>query len=152
MPYSRFVWKRNRRWSGHLSFWDNDDKCRIQQKMEGLNDILGDVYVLLQRSEVEGAPKWRCLDDGSHVVDPSHQQATKEGSPHIEEDNEDQFVEPLGSSWVMGSTWNNDSLDHQMKSTLVPNDMWEQNLEHVEKMKRDFKCSLQEDNQWVLKS
>lgn len=103
-------------------------------------------------SEVEGAPKRRHLDDGNHALDPSHHQAAEEGFSRIEKDNEDQFVEPLGSSRVMGSTWNIDSLDHQMKSTLVPNDVWERYLEHVEKMKRILSAQVQEDNRWVLKS
>ena len=78
-----------------FEFWDNDDKCRIRQKMEGLNTVVGDVYVLPQMSEVEGAPKRRHLDDGNHVLDPCHQQAAEEGFSWIEKDNEDQFVEPL---------------------------------------------------------
>ena len=36
--------------------------------MEGLNNVVGRVYVLLQHSEVEGALKQRRLDDGSHIA------------------------------------------------------------------------------------
>jgi hypothetical protein len=39
-----------------------------------------------------------------------------------------------------------------MNSTVVPTDVWERYLEYAEKMKRDLKCSSQEDNRWVLKS
>jgi hypothetical protein len=31
-----------------FEFWDHDDNCRIHEKMEGLNDVVGDVYVLPQ--------------------------------------------------------------------------------------------------------
>lgn len=55
-----------------FEFWDNDSKCRIWQKMESLNGVVGDVYVLLQESEVDGAPKWRLLVNGSHIANPSH--------------------------------------------------------------------------------
>ena len=58
--------------------------------MEGLNDEVGNVYVLPQHSEVEGAPKQRHLHDGSHEAYPSHQQTAEEEFPRIEEDNEDQ--------------------------------------------------------------
>lgn len=88
------------------------------------DDVVGNMYVLLQRSEVEGASKQHCLDDGSHIADPNHQQATEEEFPQIEEDNEDQLVEPLISFKVASSTRITNSLDHHTNSTLVPNDMW----------------------------
>jgi hypothetical protein len=73
--------------------------------MEGLNDVVDDVYILPQQSELEEGPKRCRLDNRSHVVDPNHQQVAEEESPRIKEDNEDQLVEPLGSSRVTGSTW-----------------------------------------------
>lgn len=91
----------------------------------------GLAYVLPQWSEVEGAPKRFCLYDGNHVPNPSHQQTAEEKFPWTEEDNEDQHVEPLINSRVMGSTWITFFLDHHMNSTLVPNDVWEWYLEHT---------------------
>ena len=67
-----------------FEIWDNDDKCRIQQKMKSLNSIVDDVYVLLQWSAVDGAPKQRCLLDGSHVANSSYQQAPEVEFPRIE--------------------------------------------------------------------
>lgn len=72
--------------------------------MEGLNSVVGDVYVFSQRSELEGASKQHRLGDGSHVANSIHQQTTEEEIPQIEENNEDQLVEPLASFRVTCST------------------------------------------------
>ena len=42
-----------------FEFWDYDDNCRIRETMEGLKDVVGDVYVL---------PQWCCLNDASHIA------------------------------------------------------------------------------------
>ena len=94
--------------------------------MEGLNNVVGDVYVFSQQSELEGASKQHRLGVGSHVANSIYQQLTEEEFPRIEENNEDQLVEPLGSFRVTGSTWITNYLDLQMNATLVPNDTWEQ--------------------------
>ena len=79
--------------------------------MEGLNDIVSDVYVLPLRCEVQEAPKRRRLDDGTHVAYCSLQGVVD--FPEIEEDVENHLVEPLGSSRVTGSTGITEALEHQ---------------------------------------
>jgi hypothetical protein len=121
-----------------FQFWDNEDRCRIWQKMEGLNDVVSDVYVLPLQCEVEEAPKRRRLDDGIHVADRSLQEVAN--FLEIDEDVENHLVEPLGSSRVTGSTGITEALEHQIDSTLIPKDIWKLYLEHAEKMNRDLKC------------
>ena len=37
-----------------FEFWDNKAHCRIRQKMEALNDVVSDVYILPTEVEVDG--------------------------------------------------------------------------------------------------
>ena len=84
--------------------------------------------VVKQRESPNGAIQMMQVTQQIQI---NHQQAAEEEFPHIEEDNEDQLMEPLESSKVTGSTWIIDSLDHQMNSTLIPNDVWERYYEHT---------------------
>lgn len=69
-----------------------------------LNDILANVYVLPQRTKLEEPSKQHHIDDGSQVANVSQQQVAHVAFLDIKEGNEDQPMEPLGSSRVMDST------------------------------------------------
>jgi len=122
-----------------FDFWDNDERCRIRPNIEALNDVLADVYILLVRDDVGEAAKRRRLDDDT-VRGP----ATVEEGGHFVVADEGGRLEtagPVGSSRVTGTSVVTDSLDHQLNSTLLGNDIWERYLEQSERMKRDLKCS-----------
>ena len=134
-----------------FEFWDNEDRCRIRQKMEALNDVVGDIFVLPVRSKgEEAASKRRRLDN---VVVPS-QTGEEDGFVAVanEEEGGVQAVHEVGNSRVTGTSAVTDSLDHQLHSTLISKKVWERYLEQSEKMKRDLKCSSLEDNRWLLKT
>ncbi len=93
-----------------FDYWDVEDKRRIRKKVERLNDVEGDVYVIRSQGGNEDPLKRRRLEDGSHV----------EGGPDPI-CNEEQFdllndmgvpvsIDLVGSSRVSGITggtcWN----------------------------------------------
>ena len=63
-----------------------------------------------------------------------------------------QVPNPVATSKVTSTSRVIDSLSHQLNSTLIANEVWEQYHEQAEKSKRDLKCSAQEDNWWVLRT
>lgn len=134
-----------------FQFWDNEEKCRLRQKMEGLNDMVADVYVQPLRGEVQEPSKRHRLDDGSHVADLNYEGVAEEDCTRSEDRATELLPdEPLGSSRVTGSITITEALDHQNDSKHLPKDVWERYLEGAEKLKRALKCSSQEDNRWVL--
>lgn len=53
-----------------FEFWDVEDKRRMRKKLERLNDISSDVYVIRVEDVKTDSNKLRQVIDGSHVVDP----------------------------------------------------------------------------------
>ena len=121
-----------------FQFWDKEDCCRIRQKMEGLNDVVADVYVLPLCSEDEGPLKRRRLEDDaaqspieadSAGVVPNPLQIVHGFFSLIDEREEVQLVDFIGSSRITSSMGLTDSLDHQLNSTLMSNDVWKRYLD-----------------------
>ena len=141
-----------------FQFWDNEERCRIRQKIEGLNDVLADVYVLPLRCEDEEPSKRRRLEeDGLHspatTADDCQRPPTETivgGDSLLDNGSEVRVDDAVGSSRVTGASSDLDSVDHQLNSTLLPIDVWDRYLNQAEKMKRDLKCSSQEDNRWLM--
>ena len=141
-----------------FEFWDNKERCRIRQKMEVLNDVVSDVYVLSKVVEVEGQEscKHRRVDNDT-VPNPAGAIPNPVGTeevvfPNIDEENEVHIVDPIRSSRVTGMSGITDCLDHELHLTLISTEVWERYLEQSEKMKRELKCSSQEDNRWKLRT
>ena len=129
-----------------FEFWNNDNIYGSGRRWRVLNNVVGNMYVLPQQSEVDETPNWCHLDDRSDIASSIHQQVAEEEFPQIEEDNEDQLVEPLGGSRIKGSTWQINIIDHQMNSNLIPNDMWEWYLEHARRWRSwNVHCMLTTD-------
>ena len=115
-----------------FEFWDNKEHCRIRLKMEGLNNVLADVYVLPLRCEDEEPSKRRQLK-GDGLQSPTIVVSDDEGIPgkripngqnHSLVDNggEVQVVD-VGSSRITRASSDCNSIEHQLNSMLLPKDV-----------------------------
>lgn len=142
-----------------FDYWDVEDKRRIRKKVERLNDVEGDVYVIRSQGANEDPLKRRRLEDGSHV----------EGGPDPI-CNEEQFdllndmgvpvsIDLVGSSRVSGISGGTvgtvDDTDQSilaLRSTLISAEVMERYHAQAEKLKRDLKDSDLDDHKWELRS
>lgn len=135
-----------------FDFWDMEESCRIRRKMEGLNDVGSDVYLVRAEAPRVDSSKRRRLEDGSFVVDPVEVQPENDRVVLLGDDGSLQDVDLVGSSHVSGGAEAEDSVESHLKSTLIPKDVMDRYMEVAEKVKSDLKCASQEDNGWYVKS
>ena len=116
-----------------FEFWDNEEHCRIRLKMEGLNDVLVDVYVLPLQCEDEEPSKRRQLE-GDGFQSPTTVVSDGEGIPakgipggqsHTLVDNggEVQVVDVVRSSRITRASSDCNSIKHQLNSMLLSKDV-----------------------------
>ena len=127
--------------------------------MEDLIDIVADVHILPSQCEDGEPSKRRWVEDicAGSPAHPDHDAlrdapVVEDGVFSLNEQGEVQLLDLVGSSKVMGISAVTDSIEHELNSTLISKEVWKRCLDQAEKMKRDRKCSSQEDNRWVLRT
>lgn len=138
-----------------FDFWDVEDCCRINARLERLNKIQGDVYVIQSAAENGGNVKRRKLGDGSYVVDSEDVgqtvQIEEEATPVFEYINDDGVSEAIdrnASSRVSGLS----EEDADLKATLIPTEVMDYYRKQEEKLRVTMKRMCLEDHQWGLRS
>ena len=139
-----------------FEFWDVDDKRRIRKKVERLNDVSGDVYVICTTSPESDVAKRRCLQNGSHVQGEPLLTTTDRDFVACNEAGGLETLKLVGSSRGSGmsaaTTVNNDDSGVALRSRLIPPEAMDLYHVHVEKLRRDLKdCDL-DDHKWELRS
>lgn len=137
-----------------FDFWDVEDCCRINLRLERLNKIQGDVYVIQSATENVSNAKRRKLGDGSYVMDSEdvgHPVQTEEANAGFEFLNDDgvpEAVDRNASSRVSGLT----EEDADLKATLIPIEVMDYYRKQEEKLRVTMKRMCLEDHHWGLRS
>lgn len=133
-----------------FEFWDVEDKRRMRKKLEGLNDVSANVYVIRIEGGGTDSNKRRRVIDGSHVVDPVEAYSTEN---FLGDDNVGlQPLDPIPSVEAEGNVESSKACDEKLKSTLISNAIMDRYLERAKRLRADLKRTAQSDHDWWLKS
>ena len=128
-------------------FWDVEDKVKINMKLEKLNTILPEMYVIPMESEDVDVYKRRRVGGESFVIKSTPSEATEVQGVVFQDGVEDIPVNLAACSRVSSSE--SRSL---LKSLLIPKEVMELYFKGEEKLRNELKQISLEDHNWSLKS
>jgi hypothetical protein len=136
-----------------FEFWDLEELCRINKKLEGLNTIGKCVYVIpISSPEDRGTTKWRCIVAFGTIEENEDLATTMEESEDQVGDDAifGDLILPTDSSRVSGNTELGSMND--LKLTLLPKEVLDKYFTSISKLRRELALIDLEDHSWHLKS
>lgn len=139
-----FQWK--------FDFWDDEEKCRLNQVLERLNTIQDTVYVIKSDDEEPSCKRQRLPNDV--VLDSIEGLVNGQGSEGPRDSSlGEHIVDPIGFSQIGACTSNVESSGEvHLKSTLVPLEIMDKYQRGEEKLRKELGLISLEDHMWCLKS
>lgn len=132
-----------------FEFWDAEDQRRIRKKVERLNVVRGDVYIIQLENYECGSGKRRRVEPGFRGDEDVQPPTPEEEYVVLSNPTVNAEADPFGSSRVSGVTGDlDDSVGDgdPLKSTLVSKEIIQQYMVGVEKLRWNLKDSDLDDH------
>ena len=132
-----------------FEFWDTEDQCHIWKKVELLNVVRGNVYVIQLENSECSSEKRHHVEHGFRGDEDVEPPIYEEECPILTNRAVNAEVNPIGSSRISGVTSElDDSVGDgdPLKSTLVLKEIIQQYMVGVEKLRWNLKDSDLDDH------
>jgi len=125
----------------------------MRKKLERLNGFHKDVQVIRVTDEDTHASKRPQLRDNSgDVADVASTAEVEVVEAKVPTLDEDQEIQPVGSSRASGNVDSVEVQNNPLKSMLLPNDLIDWYLERAKKLRAELKRVALNDHEWWLKT